>query len=124
MLLLAVATVLATPLAAVVAVAGEKVALAPVEGAVKLTATPATGLPFPSLTRAVSGVPNAAPTIVDCEDPPEIEGAPVTHAAVNGTSVDSAAICRERSAASATRFTALLPGTTKLYGNAVRGTAL
>jgi hypothetical protein len=53
------------PLELLVAVAGESVALAPVAGALKLTATPATGFPLLSDIKALSGVAKAAPMGVD-----------------------------------------------------------
>ena len=94
---MAVAVAVATPLAPVVAVAGVMVALAPVAGAVKFTDAPATGLPFASETRAVSGVVKVEPTVVACGEPPNKVGEPAVQAPVRATTVDCAADCCEAS---------------------------
>jgi hypothetical protein len=67
---LAVAVTVATPEALVTAVGLDRVALAPVAGAAKVTVTPDTGLPAESLTVACNAVGNAVPTTVDCGEPP------------------------------------------------------
>src|SRR5579871_916830 len=69
-MLLAVAVVLATPLASVVTVAFWKVAEAPEVGAVNVTVAPATASPVASVRSTCSGLPKAVPTIVCCEETP------------------------------------------------------
>src|SRR5437764_200964 len=63
MTVLAVATLLAWPLAAVTAVAPVKTALAPLPGAVKVTVALGTWLPYWSLTKAWSEFMNAVLTV-------------------------------------------------------------
>ena len=55
-----------------VAVVLAKVPLAPVPGAVKVTETPLTGLPLPSVTVATRGAPKAVPTVALWVQPPEM----------------------------------------------------
>jgi len=68
--LLAVAVTLATPDALVMAVVPDSVALAPLEGAAKVTVTPLSGIPPESFTVAASAAPKAAPITADCGVPP------------------------------------------------------
>lgn len=67
---LAVAVTLATPEALVTAVALDRVALAPVAGAAKVTVAPLIGFPAESLTVACSAFANEVPTAADCGVPP------------------------------------------------------
>ena len=67
---LAVAFTLATPEKFVAAVGLESVALAPDEGAVKVTVAPLTGLPPPSVTVTCNAVVNCVPTAALCVPPP------------------------------------------------------
>ena len=65
------AEAVATPSAPVTAVVDAALVLpnlpeAPDGGAVNVTVTPETGLPFASTTVTPSAVPNAVPTVVDC----------------------------------------------------------
>jgi hypothetical protein len=110
----AVAVTLAIPLAFVVEVDAERVALAPFAGAVKLTATPGTGFPLLFVTRALSGVENVASTVATCVEPPDTDGTPVVQAEAMFATADCAAICLEMSDATATRLTVPTPGMTKL----------
>ena len=68
-MLLAVAVTVATPEALVTAVAFDKVALAPEEGAVKVTVAPLTRFPLVSFTVAWSGVVKAPPKRAACGAP-------------------------------------------------------
>src|SRR5215831_13822255 len=65
----AVALTLACPPASVVAVAADRVADAPVPGALKLTVTPLNGLANESVTSTCSGTANGARTVVLCGVP-------------------------------------------------------
>src|SRR5579863_2254147 len=69
-MLLAVAVTLATPALLVTAVPLDKTAPAPVDGGVKVTVAPATGIPLASFTVACSAFGNAAPNRADCTPPP------------------------------------------------------
>jgi hypothetical protein len=67
---LAVAVTLAIPEALVTAVLLDRVALAPLAGAVKATITPFTGFPHESFTVACNAFGKAVPARVDCGVPP------------------------------------------------------
>jgi hypothetical protein len=69
-LLLAVALTLATPVLLVVAVALDRIALAPDDGTEKVTVTPETGLPPASVTVTCSGAAKPLEIAVDCGVPP------------------------------------------------------
>ncbi len=68
-MLLAVQVEVAIPLALVVAVEGEQVALAPVLGATKTTLALAIAVPPPSRTLTSKALVNAVPTVVLCGVP-------------------------------------------------------
>ena len=57
---------------AVTEVAPPNLAPAPVDGAVKITGTPATGFDELSVTRACSALPNAVPTVALCGVPERV----------------------------------------------------
>jgi hypothetical protein len=69
-MLLALAVTLAAPEALVTAVEIARFALAPEEGAAKVTVTPLNGFPAPSLTVACSAVAKAVPNGADWGVPP------------------------------------------------------
>jgi hypothetical protein len=69
---LAVAAILARPLASVVALAAGNVAPAPLPGAVKVTVTPGTGLLLVSFTIATSGLAKAVLIVAPWADPEDM----------------------------------------------------
>jgi hypothetical protein len=68
---LAVAVIVAVPFEAVTLLLDESTALAPEDGAGKVTVTPPSGLPKGSFTVTFKGFAKAFPTTADC-DPPEV----------------------------------------------------